>query len=406
VIRTWVRDEAVRAHSPLPARDPRPFHERLPGYLASELVAMPELAAVTGVRSVHLKHEVERFGLPAFKMLGASWAVYRLLEQHVGRDLSAEWHQVDDLRSLVAERREVTLTTATDGNHGRAVARVAALLGFRAHVFVPVGTAAARVAAIEAEAAAVTVVPGDYDEAVRVAAATAATNVWVVSDTSWPSYEDVPAWITEGYATLFLECDEQLDSLRARQPSVVLVPVGVGSLAAAAALHYVRPGRPAPRLLAVEPIGADCLAQSLSAGRPVSVPGPHPSSMAGLNCGTPSDIAWPILRDTISGAVVLDDDPVEQAMRLLAREGLVAGETGAASLGALLAVAASADESMRLTLGLGPDADVLLLCTEGATDPANYERVVGATPAEVASRRQRPPATRTGAAGAAADRAG
>src|SRR4051812_11598486 len=184
-----------------------PFHRGIAGYRASELRDAPELAEAMRVRRVLLKVETERFGLPAFKILGASWAAQRLLE---GLDVEG-----------------VTLVTATDGNHGRAVARVARMRGIAAHILVPAGTAHARIDGIASEGAHVEVVDGSYDEAVAQAAGMADDTHVVLSDTSWPGYEDVPRWVVEGYETIFREADEQLAG---EVPDVALIPIGVGSL--------------------------------------------------------------------------------------------------------------------------------------------------------------------------------
>jgi diaminopropionate ammonia-lyase len=258
---------------------------------------------------------------------------------------------------------------------------MARLLGVDAEIYVPKGTAEARIAAIEGEGARVTVVDGDYDAAVATAAATAAERRLVIADVAWPGYEQVPSWVVEGYGTIFWEVDDQLAALGADGPDVVMVPVGVGALAAAAVRHYRRRGlERRPRLIGVEPLAAACVLRSLLAGRIVTVPGPHPSIMAGLNCGTPSVVAWPSLRDGLDAVVAVADRRARQAMRDLAAAGVVAGETGAASLAGLAELTAGPDaQQVRRATGLGADARVLLLCTEGATDPDAYRRIVAGT---------------------------
>jgi diaminopropionate ammonia-lyase len=389
-----------------PPRAPLGLHRRLPGYAVTPLLDAPALAVANGVERVWVKDESSRLGLPAFKMLGASWAAYRALAARLGRD-PEPWASLDELRRALAPLRPLTLATATDGNHGRAVARMAALLGLDADVYVPKGTAPARIAAIEGEGARVTVVDGDYDRAVASAAATAADRCLPIQDVGWPGYEQVPAWVVEGYATIFWEVDAQLAARGEEAPDVVVVPVGVGGLAAAAVRHWHRRGRlidrgsrsgglrgaepPAvagfpgplrrpPRLLGVEPLAAACVLRSLQAGRIVTVPGPHDSIMAGLNCGTPSLVAWPLLRAGLDAVVAVADERARQAMRDLAAAGIVAGETGAASLAGLAeATGGRTAGRLRRALGLGAGARVLLVCTEGATDPEAYRRIVGGT---------------------------
>lgn len=327
------------------------FHRAMPGYAPTELRKVPELAEEIGVGEVWLKLETERFGLPAFKILGASWAAERLLGC-----------------------RAVTLVTATDGNHGRAVARVAAMRGLPAHILVPAGTAQARIDGIASEGAEVEVVDGSYDDAVRRASALADDDHVVLSDTSWPGYEDVPRWVVEGYSTIFEEIDEQAGE----HPSHALIPIGVGSLAVAAANHYA----PHTTLIGFEPESAACALASIRAGEPVTVPGPHTSMMAGLNAGSLSQNAWPVLRDTFAAFCTIGDDAAVDGMRRLAALGIEAGEVSGGSVGALLGLGGRAD------LGLGPDSKVLLLLTEGVTDPANWVRLIHDDPGE----RERGPA--------------
>jgi len=377
-----------------PPRAPLGLHRRLPGYAVTPLRDAPALARANGVGRVWVKDESSRLGLPAFKMLGASWAAYRALIARLGRD-PEPWADVEELRRTLAVLRPLTLATATDGNHGRAVARMAALLGLDADVYVPRGTTAARIAAIEGEGAGVTVVDGDYDRAVAAAAAMADDRCLAIQDVGWPGYEQVPAWVVDGYATIFWEVDDQLAARGEEGPDVVVVPVGVGGLAAAAVRHWRHRGRlihrgtpmgfpgplrRPPRLLGVEPLAAACVLRSLRAGRIVTVPGPHDSIMAGLNCGTPSLVAWPFLRAGLDAVVAVADGRARQAMRDLAAAGIVAGETGAASLAGLAEATGGREAGgLRRVLGLGAQARVLLLCTEGATDPEAYRRIVGGT---------------------------
>ncbi|MFE0100715.1 diaminopropionate ammonia-lyase [Streptomyces sp. NPDC059009] len=349
---SWYARPAARAWTGAPAPDAaRAFHASLPGYSPTPLTELPPLAAELGVGRVFVKDESARLGLPAFKALGASWAVHRVL----------------------AERGEgappVRLVTATDGNHGRAVARMARLFGQRARVFVPDGVHPDAVAAIVAEGAEVTAVAGSYDAAVEVAARAAdAPDAVLVQDSSWDGYEEIPRWIVAGYATLFAEVDEQLAALGAPLPDLVTVPVGVGSLAQAAVTHYRSRGAagPAPALLAVEPEAAACVLASLHRGERVSVT-TGTTAMAGLNCGTPSALAWPVLHAGLDAAVAITDAASAAAARTLAGLGVSSGPCGAATLaGARAALTGDDAADRRTALAVGPAATVVLLSTEGA----------------------------------------
>jgi diaminopropionate ammonia-lyase len=372
---------------PLPAEarpgpDVSAFHRRLPGYAPTPVHDMPALAEAASVARVLVKDESSRMGLPAFKILGASWATYRVLCDRLaaaGVDADPLWDTLPDLAAIVARHLgPLRLVAATDGNHGRAVARMAKLLGLSATILVPDGTAPARIGGIAAEGAEVTVVPGTYDDAVAESAAMAGDHDLVISDTSWPGYEDPPRRVIEGYATIFAELEHQLAELDAPAPDMVVVPLGVGALGAATASWLragLEPGE-GPVLVGVEPDSAACVAAAVEAGHVVEVPGPHRSIMAGLNCGLASMLALPTVAAGFDAFVTIDDDRCRDAIRSLAAAGLDVGETGAASLGGLMALRAE----HAAELPIPAQAIVLLLVTEGVTDPVNFERIVGRPP--------------------------
>jgi diaminopropionate ammonia-lyase len=350
----------------------RAFHEGLPGYAPTPLAEVPVLTAELGAGRVFVKDESSRLGLPAFKILGASWAVRQLLASAPGA--AGPVNTLAELRALAATRPGLAFVTATDGNHGRAVARMAQLAGVPARVFVPAVAQPPVIAAITGEGAQVTRVAGSYDEAVAAAAAWARgrPGTELVQDTAWPGYERVPRWIAEGYSTLFAETDAQLAAAGAAPPALVAVPVGVGSLAQAAVAHYraqdARPSR-APALLAVEPDAAACLLASLRAGAPVPVPTAG-TIMAGLNCGTVSVIAWPYLSAGLDAAAAVSDAAAARAVADLAAAGICAGPSGAASLaGARAILTGPGSAGRRSTLSLGPDPVVVLLSTEAGPAP-------------------------------------
>jgi diaminopropionate ammonia-lyase len=326
-----VRPEAV----PAPSGDAMAFHAALPGYRPTPLRPLPALAAELGLAAVDVKDESDRLGLPAFKVLGASWAVERALREEPGAH---------------------TLVAASAGNHGRAVAHVAARRALRCRVFLPARSLAARREAIAGEGAEVAVVDGTYEDAVAAAAAQGAEpGVVEIADVG----ESPPArWVIDGYATLFAEAAAQ------GEHDLLLVPVGVGSLAAAAARFGAQAG---VRVVGVEPESAACLTASLAAGRPASVPTPG-TTMAGLDCAEVSLAAWPSLRDGLHGTVTVSDAEAAAAVRELAASGLAIGESGAAPLAGLRALARDAAcADLRDAVGLGGDTRVLLVATEGRT---------------------------------------
>lgn len=344
------------------------FHRSISAYAPTPLYHCAGLAHGLGLRALYLKDESQRFGLEAFKGLGASWALQRIRQ---------------------SRRGPMTVAAATDGNHGRAVAWAARQLGLPAVIFIPAHSAPARIERIRGEGARVELVSGCYDAAVRRCAEESEARSWqVVSDTGYPGYLEIPHWIAEGYSTLFEEMDQQLAAAALPAPDVVLIQAGVGALLHAAIAHFRAKPSP-PMLVAVEPVEADALLTSIcsSGGEPTPSTGRQDSIMAGLNCGQVSLAAWPAVRRGAELFVTITDRYAEQAMRHLARPreadpAIVAGETGAAGLAGLLAILEAPElAGARGFLKLGPNRRVMVINTEGATDPAGYRRVVG-DPAE------------------------
>jgi len=367
------------------------FHASLPGYAPTPLTEVPALASELGAGRVFVKDESSRLGLPAFKVLGASWAIHQLLtgEPAAGDPASpAPPDALARLRTAAAHRPGLIFVTATDGNHGRAVARIARLIGIPARVFVPAVAGPATRAAIASENAEVTQINGTYDETVAHARQWADNHpgAALVQDTAWPGNEQVPTWIVEGYSTLFAEIDAQLTTAGAGPPALVAVPVGVGSLAQAAVAHYRGrataegwlgrgqnsvPKQPSSvtAVLSVEPDTAACLLASLRAGVPVTVPTAS-TIMAGLNCGTISSSGWPYFSEGLDAAVAVTDDAARRAATDLAAAGISSGPSGAASLaGARAALTGPASPGRRAELGVHPASVIVLLSTEAAHPP-------------------------------------
>ena len=333
-------NEAARTEAvPAPVTDAASFHRGLGGYAPTPVHDLASIAAELGLGAVLVKDESDRLGLPAFKVLGASWAVERALREEPGTH---------------------TLVAASAGNHGRAVAHVAASRGLGCRIFLPERALRVRRDAIAGEGADVVVVDGRYEDAVaRADEESAADGVCLIADVG----DTGPAeWVIDGYATLFSEAAEQTAY------DVVLVPVGVGSLAAAAARHGAAAG---VTVIGVEPVTAACLTASLAAGEPTPVPTPG-TTMAGLDCAEVSAAAWPSLASGIHGTVTVDDAEVADAMRELATAGLAIGESGAAPLAALRALMTDPAAAELRDAALDAGTRVLLIATEGRTgsDPS------------------------------------
>lgn len=335
---------------------------------------LPSLQQRWNVQQVFLKDESGRFGLPAFKILGASWAVYRALcdRFNINRE---EARSLTDLQSRIPLAAQCRITSATDGNHGRAVARVAKLLGLPATIFMPAGSSMFRIRAIEDEGATV-VVGGTYDDAVALAARAAGEEGLLIQDTAFPGYENIPGWIVEGYSTCLWEIDESLEASGMEAPTHVFVQMGVGSLAEAVVRHYRGThSDDHPTMIGVEPDDAACVLESMKLGSVVTLPGEQHSIMAGLNCGTMSLTAFPVLKNGVEWFVTVSDDRAREAMRLLAKDGIISGETGSAGLAGLIEI--TSEPVITKEIGITSTSRVLVISTEGATDPDSYQAITG-----------------------------
>lgn len=357
-----------------------------PGYAPTPLVALPALAAEAGIASLHYKDEGSRFGLGSFKALGGAYAVSQLLSREVARikqiDAPAIGEILDGTHADVVAG--ITVCCATDGNHGRSIAWGAETFGCNCVIFIHANVSDGRKQAIEAFGARIVRTAGNYDDSVREAQETATREGWfVVSDTSYPGYTDVPKDVMQGYELMAAEaCDEM-----SAPPTHIFLQTGVGGMAAAIAAHFKRRfGAGRPKIILADPDQSACWIESIRAGEPTAVHGDLDTIMAGLACGEISLIAWHILRESADAVMSVADDDAVAMMRRLADPSrgdppIVAGESAVAGLAALMA--AAGNEDARAALGLAGDARVLVLGTEGDTDAVLYAELIGRTGDEV-----------------------
>lgn len=335
------------------------FHANLPGFQRSPLCPLDNLAAELGVRAVFVKDENGRLGLPAFKILGASWGVFRAVTDQLGLEHDIAFDQL----ASKAKDAGFKLVAATEGNHGRAVARMAKLMELEAVIYVSKGMYKSTEDLLAAEGAKVIRVDGDYDVAVATAAKEASygrTHI-LVQDTSFAGYERIPRWIVEGYLTLLMEAESQLHD-RGLRADTIITPVGVGSLAHAV-VAFAKSGNRGIRVIAVEPINAACLHKSLRTGdtRPIMT---TETIMAGMNCATVSPTSWPLLKQGVDVSLTVSEWEAHEAVQYLQNHGINAGPCGAGTLAALRRIAAVRPESA----GLSRDSVVVLLSTEGTRE--------------------------------------
>jgi len=367
-----------------------------PGYAPTPLVALPGLAKEAGVAGLYYKDESGRFGLGSFKALGGAYAVARLLQRQVETALGAPVPMADIVSGAHADRvAEITVCCATDGNHGRSVAWGARTFGCNCVIFIHETVSEGRKRAIEQYGAEVRRCAGNYDDSVREAQATAAREGWfVVSDTSYEGYMEVPKDVMQGYEIMAAEALDELDV----PPTHIFLQTGVGGMAAAVvALAKRRWGAEKPAIVLADPERSACWLDSFRAGRPTVVDGDLDTLMAGLACGEVSALAWEILKDHADAAMAVPDEAAVDLMRRLANPAagdtpVVAGESAVAGLAGLMA--AMGDAEARMALGLGPASRALVFGTEGDTDPELYKKLVGTDGGEV---RRRAAAATTGA---------
>ena len=368
-------------------RDMLEFHRSLPGYAPTPLRELPALAARLKLGGILVKDESLRFGIKAFKPLGASYAMYRFLKKQWSARFQEPFTPASfrDKRAL-EKLGSFTFCAATDGNHGRAVAWTAKQLGQKAVIYMPADSVPARIGNVRSEGAEVVLLEGTFDLCVERCAADAAKNGWqAISDTAYPGYREIPGWILLGYTTIFAELQGLLHGPMKTGVDLVILPAGVGGLAAAGAFFYAKNyGARRPCLVCVEPVSSDCFLESVRFGRgePLPTRGKQTSIMAGLNCGVPSPLAWPIVRDAFPFFLAVGDEYAEAAMRryyhpLRGDPQIISGESGSSGLAALLALTTSKKlVDVRAKLPLGPQSRVLLINTEGDTDPENFKKIV------------------------------
>ena len=365
----------------------RSFHRSFPQYSITPLASLDGMAKHLGLGSLFVKDESYRFGLNAFKVLGGSFAMARYIAQQMGRDVGEMTYDYLTSEAFRQEFGQATFFTATDGNHGRGVAWAANKLGQKAVVHMPKGSAKSRFDNIAKEGAKVTIEEVNYDDCVRMAAAEAAETKHgvVVQDTAWAGYEEIPAWIMQGYGTMANEAAEQLRQLEVNRPTHVFVQAGVGSLAGAVVGYFTNlyPNNP-PKFVVMEAKAADCLYRGAVAGdgNPRIVDGDLTTIMAGLACGEPNILSWDILRNHVSAFVSCPDWVSARGMRMLGMPvkgdpSVVSGESGAVGMGLISAIMEDDTyRDLREHLELDRFSQVLMFSTEGDTDPEKYRRIL------------------------------
>lgn len=364
------------------AEQARRFHKTIPGYRETPLVSLSCAAGAYGIDSIFVKDESQRFGLKAFKGLGGSYAMFRILCERLGLDPGAA--DYDTFREAEVRRRcsGVEFVTATDGNHGKGVSWASKLFGCKAHVYMPKGSVEARRRAIEEAGSAVAEITElNYDMTVEYAALAADRHGWeLIQDTAWEGYEKCPRWIIDGYLTLAAETAEQMGE---KKPTHIFMQAGVGAMAGGIEAYFMNKYREEPPLVAIaEPTDVACIYKSVLVGdgKAHSIEGNPQTIMAGLNCGTPCAAVWPILRDCSAYFCACEDNVTEEGMRAYARplgsdKAIVSGESGAVTYGLLLEILKS--DSLREQFKIDEKSVILLINTEGDTDPVNYRKVLG-----------------------------
>lgn len=361
------------------------FHKSFPQYSKTPLVELKDLADEIGLKSFNVKDESYRFGLNAFKVLGGSFAIGNYIAQRLGMDISDLPYEKMISPEIKEKLGDITFATATDGNHGRGVAWTANQLKQKAKVFMPKGSAAERLENIRKENADADIYEYNYDECVRLSDKYAKENNGIlVQDTSWDGYEEIPTWIMQGYMTMAKEAYEELKE-RGETPTHIFLQAGVGSMSSAVTGYFMNVMKDNPPVITiVEPNQANCLYRTAEAndGTLHIVEGDMNSIMAGLNCGEPVTIGWPVLSKYAKFYLSVDDLYAAHGMRLLGNPlgndtKVISGESGAVTAGVVHKL--MVDESLkaeREKIGLDENSVVLCFSTEGDTDREGYRRIV------------------------------
>ena len=365
----------------------RKFHRSFPQYSVTPLAKLDGMAGQLGLGGLFVKDESYRFGLNAFKVLGGSFAMAKYIAKEMGKDVSEMTYDYLTSKKFRDDFGQATFFTATDGNHGRGVAWAANKLGQKAVVHMPKGSTQTRFDNIAKEGASVTIEALNYDDCVRLAAKEAAETPHgvIVQDTAWDGYEEIPSWIMQGYGTLVLEADKQLKENGIDRPTHVFVQAGVGSLAGAVVGYFAHKYKENPPVMVVcEASAADCLYRSAvqADGNLVNVTGDLQTIMAGLACGEGNTIGWDILKNHVTVFASCPDWMSAKATRIYANPlendpHIISGESGSVPLG--LAYTALHDEDakdLKEALKLDENSNILVISTEGDTDPVRYREIV------------------------------
>ncbi len=361
------------------------YHAKFEDYKPTPLVDLKNLAEFWEVDKIWVKDESYRYGLNAFKVLGAFYAIGKFMAQKLG--VSIENISFEEMKSEATKKKlgQITFATATDGNHGRAVAWAAAQLGQKAVVYMPKGSSVERLKAIQTTGAEASITDLNYDDAVRLAAENAKKYGWqVVQDTAWEGYEEIPTWIMQGYATLAHEVVEELKTRNEEKPTHIFLQAGVGSFAGAIQGYFTdlyKENRPIS--IIVEPDKADCyyLSAKINDGKPHAVTGDMDTIMAGLACGKPSPVGWKIINDYSQVCFSCDDYVTEKGIRILANplkndSKIISGESGAVGMGLLSLLMTDEYSELRKMLKLDNESRILIISTEGDTDTDSYRRIL------------------------------
>lgn len=369
-------DEMAKANS---------FHKSFPQYEVTPLTRLSRLAEYLGLKRLYVKDESYRFGLNAFKVLGGSYAIARYIAQQTGKDVSEIPYDVLTSEKLREEFGQATFFTATDGNHGRGVAWAANKLGQKCVVRMPKGSTQTRLNNIAKENATVTIEELNYDECVRMAAKEAENTEHgvIIQDTAWEGYEEIPTWIMQGYGTLALEADQQLEEDGCR-PTHIFIQAGVGSLAGAVIGFFANRFKENPPVMVVcEANAADCLYRSAmqADGNRVDVTGDMFTIMAGLACGEANTVSWDILRNHADAFVSCPDWVSANGTRIYGAPmkgdpQVISGESGSVTLGVVHALMTKPEyKELKEALKLDENSEVLLVSSEGDTDPDRYREI-------------------------------
>jgi diaminopropionate ammonia-lyase len=357
------------------------FHKSIQSYQRTKIISLKNLAKSFDIQNIYVKDESKRFSLDTFKALGPIYALYQFYNTLNLDKFSVELSYLNFFKaSYLNQFGNYVFTTATDGNHGKALAWACKLIGQKSVIYVPSYTVQSRMDAIEEHTDSLIKINGTYQETVDFCYHEADKyKRQVITDSSSETSYQSGKIIMEAYLTMFYEIEEEKEHAALAKIDHIFLQCGVGSLTASGLYFYLNQNKEAPKIINVEPFEADCVYQSILSGKLSKAKGSMKTMMAGLNCDLPSFLAWNLFKEHLEYTMLIDEKSVEKALQIYNSpigddDKIISAESGAASLAAVIEVLS--DKNSRKKLEITQDSSIMIINTEANTDPENIKRIL------------------------------